>query len=248
MATKTSKTAKSAKVAPKATKTVTTSTGKTKTMPAAKPASKPTPAPKNKYSTGCIIAFIIGVIAMIALVGIVIYGLAQNVSKNDSSMVVEDGDGNKVSTTYTKFMDDRFQIKLPNDFNKLDTEKVKEEYNTEAAEAVYESKDQKANFIIATEDSAKVSNDQIESYLTTMKSVFAAAGKVLKTNYYEHDGHNIATMQVVLEEDKEKFFEELAFFSLDDQLVLFTFSCDDDERLKWQPVSDYIIKSLDFLK
>ncbi len=251
MATKTTKTAKTTKAAPKATKTVTTSTGKTKTMPAAKPASKPAPtvkAPKKKYGTGCIIAFVIGVLAVAALVGIVIYALAQNVSKNDPAMIVEDGDGNKVSTAYTKFIKDSFQLKIPTEFKKLNAEEVKEQYGAEAAEAVYVSKDEKASFIVATEEDAKVANDQIESYLKTMKSVFGTAGKVLKTDYYQQGNHNIGLIQVLLENSGKKYYEEMAFFSVDGQLILLTFSAEDTERAKWQPVSDYIIKSIDFLK
>lgn len=249
MATKTTKTAKTTKAAPKATKTVTTSTGKTKTMPAEKPTSKPAAkAPKKKYGTGCIIAFIIGVIAVAALAGIVIYALAQNVSKNDPAMVVEDGDGNKVSTAYTKFVNDSFQVKVPTDFKKLDTEEVKAQYGADSAEAVYVSKDEKASFIVATDDSTKIANDKIEEYLKQMKSVFAIAGQVIKTDYYQQGDHNIATMQVILETSGVKYFEEMTFFSVDGQLVLLTFSAEDAERSKWQPVSEYMIKSIEFLK
>lgn len=236
------KTAKTTKVAPKATKKVTTSTGKTKTVPAAKPATKPTPAPKKKCGVGCVIAFVIGAIATIALIGIVIYALAENVKKNDSAMIVEDGSGTKVTTAYVTFHDDSFRLKLPADFKELDAATV------DSAEAVYESKDGKTSFVVATEDSAKIANDQVETYLNTMKSVFSAAGTVLKTEYYQQSDHNIGRMQIVLENNGAKYYEDMVFFSQNGQLVLLTFSCEDSERGKWQPVSDYIIKSLEFLK
>lgn len=234
------KTAKTTKVAPKATKKVTTSTGKTKTVPAEKPAAKP--VPKKKYSKGCVIAFIIGVIAAAALVGIVIYALADNIKKNDSSMIVEDGDGAKVSTAYVTFHDDSFKLKVPIEFKQLDASTV------DSAEAVYQSRDGKTDFVVATDDSAKIANDQIETYLNTMKSVFAAAGTVLKTEYYQQGDHNIGRMQVAIKSGNESYYEDMVFFSQDGQLVLLTFSCEDAERTKWQPVSDYIIKSLEFLK
>lgn len=234
------KTAKTTKVAPKATKKVTTSAGNTKTVPAEKPTVKP--APKKKYSKGCVIAFIIGVIAMLALIGIAIYATADSIKKSDNAMIVEDGNGAKVSTVYVTFHDDSFMLKLPLEFKELDAATV------DSAEAVYESSDGKTNFVVATEDSAKIANDQIETYLNTMRSVFASAGTVLKTEYYQQDDHNIGRMQITIKNDNESYYEDMVFFSQDGQLILLTFSCEDSERAQWQPVSDYIIQSLEFIE
>lgn len=255
----------STRVAPKATKTVKTKTGKTKTVPAKKPSTKPaakttkssstasvtTPAPKHHYGMGAIIGWIIGAIACIALVTIGIIALVNcvNEKKAESALVVKDGEGTEVATAYINFSNDSFRMKIPTSFTAYDKDKLATEYNgTDSAEAVYESADKTANIIIASNSGATVTNDQIPAYLDTMKSVFNATGKVISDNLITKDGRNIGTMQITIDTTDTNFYEELAFFSIDNKLVIVTFSCDETHQAKWQPVGEFIIKSISILK
>ncbi len=255
-----------AKAQPKATKTVTTSTGKTKTMPARKPATKPTlktakttkPARTTSNTTsakakkpgeaGRIIACIIGAIAFIALVSIVIVMVVNSMNnKGDSSLVVEDGEGNKIKTQYVAFNDNGFRIKVPTDFHALNDAEIKAKYPNESPSVVYANQDNTVNIAISPSDSA-LTNDQIKTYLDTMKSIFAVSGEVLKTDYYTQGKYNIATIQLVSKANDGSYYNSMAFFSQDDKLVIVTFNCPDTQREQWQSVSDFVIKSLDFMK
>ncbi len=245
------------KPATKEAKTSAAKTNKPDKKPATKPANKPTskpaktttpntkPAPKKK-ETGRVIACIIGFIACIALVGLTIWMIACNVSKNgDSALVVEDGDGNKLTTQWVSF-DEGFRIKVPKDFTSLSSDEIKERFGSTSAKAIFESKDQNANLIIASDSGAKISNDQINTYLDTMKSVFSAAGKVLDSKSYTIGEYNVGTIKLTLESDGESAYEQMNFFSQDGNLVLLTFTCKGSEQKKWEPVGQFIMDSIDF--
>lgn len=251
MATKKSQTAK--KVAPKATKTVTTSTGKTKTVPAKKPATKPTPKTTSTTQppkkTGCVIACIIGALAAIALLAIGIVALVNNINhKADSSLVVMDGDGEKVTTKYVSYLDDTFRLKIPDSLKTVDEKDLGDSEAAKSIIAAYANDDETVSLGIATNKDAKLTNDQVKTYAESMKSTFEATGTVSNVDYYTKGGHNIATMRISLTAGGNTVVEDLIVFSLNDQLVMITITYSDKEEKKWQPVNDFIINSLDFKK
>lgn len=251
MATKKSQTAK--KVAPKATKTVTTSTGKTKTMPVKKPATKPTPntsTSKPPKKAGCIIASIIGAVAAIALFTIGVIALVNNLNhKADSSLVVENGNGEKVTTKYISYLDDTFRLKVPDELKAIDQKDL--ENGTDAAKSIiaaYANDAKTVSLGIATNKDAKLSNDQVKAYAENIKTVFETTGEVSDIDYFTKGGHNIASMRITIKADGTSVIEDIAFFSLSDQLVMITITYGDKEAKEWQPVNDFIINSLDFKK
>ena len=251
------KKAQTAKVAPKATKTVKTTSGKTKTVPAKKPASKPAPKtttvktdskgqPKHKYTTGAIIASIIGAIAVIALVTIGIIAICNNLShKSDSSLIVENGDGEKVTTKYINFNNDSFRIKIP-DALKV-TETPSNNTNTNVLGA-YVNDEGNVSLAVMTNGDAKISNDQIKGYLETMKNTFSAAGTVINSDYYTKGDYNVATMRISISSGNQEIYQDIVVFSQNDQLVMINITYDKSEEHKWEPVNKFIINSLEFLK
>lgn len=255
----TTKKSQTAKAAPKATKTVKTTDGKTKTMPAKKPASKPTKttttttkaAPKKQGHLGRTIACIVGALSAVALVTIVIVIIANNVShKSDSSLVVENGDGEKITTKYVSFNNGGFQIKVPDNMKPLEDDKLTEgtDENTEVLGA-YINDAETVSMAVLTNKDAKISNDQLKEYLDAMKTVFETTGSVLKTDYYTKGDYNVGTMRIALATtDNGKILEDLVLFSQDGQLMMVNITYDESEQKKIEPVNDFIIRSLEFLK
>lgn len=262
MATKKSQTAK---VTPKATKTVTTSTGKTKTVPAKKPATKPAPKttkskatntkttstkPTKKPSkTGPTIACIIGAIAAIALVVIVIIMIVCGMNDH-ANLTVNTADGQKVTTEYVSFNDNKFKLKIPTSFHALSADEVKAQYpegtDTSAMPEVIYSNEGKTIAIAVAPTDTPAANDNIKSSVETIQSVLAAQGssQALTTDYYTQGNYNIASLKY----DGKDIYEHIIFFAQDDKLTTITFSCENAERDNWQGVGNFIMKSLEFTK
>lgn len=255
MATKKSQTAKPA---PKATKTVRTANGKTKTMPAKKPASKPTPkssssassakaAPKHKYTAGAIIASIIGAIAVVALVTIGIVAICNNLDrKNENTLVVENGDGEKVTTKYINFNKDGFRIKIPDALKVADTPESDSKNTTVLGAYVNDS--ETVSLSVMSRADGKINNDQIKGYLDSMKDVYQNTGKVISTDYYTKGNYNIGTMRISISAGNEELYQDIAVFSQDGALIMINISYTKDEAHKWEPVNKFIINSIEFLK
>lgn len=261
MATKKSQTAK---VAPKATKTVTTSTGKTKTMPAKKPATKPAPRAKTTTTksskttakttktakptkpaskTGRVIACIIGTLAAIALVVIVIIMIVYSMNSH-ADLTVKTADGQKITTEYVGFNDNKFKLKIPTSFHALSADEVKAEYITDSGNTkavVYANDDKKITIAVAPTDTA-ATNDNIKSSAETLEAALKQNGQNLTTDYYTQGNYNIANLKF----DGPDTYEHLIFFAQDNKLTTVTFSCPNDERDNWQGVGNFIMKSLEF--
>lgn len=257
MATKKSQTAK---VAPKATKTVTTSTGKAKSVPAKKPATKPAPKAKTTKTTksakataakpvkaasktGRVIACIVGTLAAIALIVIVIIMIVCNMN-NHADLTVKTADGQKITTQYIGFNDNKFKLKIPTSFHALSSDEVKNEYldgEENSAAVVYANDDKKIAIAVTPTDTA-TTNDDIKSSVETLETIFKQNGKNLTTDYYTQGNYNIANLKF----DGPDTYEHLIFFAQDDKLTTITFSCPVSERDNWQGVGNFIMKSLEF--
>ena len=254
VATKKSQTAKPA---PKATKTVRTASGKTKTMPAKKPASKPAPkatstssakaAPKHKYTVGAIIASIIGAIAVVALVTIGIVAICNNLSrKNENTLIVENGDGEKVTTKYINFNNDGFRIKIPDALKVADT--PENNSKTTSVLGAYVNDSETVSLAVMSNTNGKINNDQIKSHLDSMKEIYQSTGKVISTDYYTKGDYNIGTMRISVSAGNEEVYQDIAIFSQDNALIMVNISYAKDEAHKWEPVNKFIINSIEFLR
>lgn len=257
MATKKSQTAK---VAPKATKTVTTSTGKTKTVPAKKPATKPVPKSKTTKTTstksaktakpvkpaskaGHMIACIIGTIAGVALIAVIIIMIICSMNKHNN-LTVNTADGQKITTQYVSFNDNKFKLKIPTSFHTLSADDVKSEYlngNENAAAVIYADEDKKITIAVLPTD-ATATNDDIKSSVETFENVFKQSGQSFTTDYYTQGNYNIANLKY----DGKDEYEHIIFFAQDNKLTTITFSCPSDDRDNWQGVGNFIMKSLEF--
>ncbi len=257
-----------AKPAPKATKTIKTSTGKTKTMPSRKPATKPnstrsrsssntsskstvvTNNHQSNHTLGSKIACVIGVIATIALVVIAIAAVAHNVSnKINPAMIAETGDGEKIVTKYVNFNDDSFRIKVPTTFVEIDENKA--DSSKGDVIAAYRNEESTATLLITSSDE-EVDNEHIKTVLDSTANVLnnSSTSNVEQKDFYSVGQHNVGSMRVKIGLGDQGIYEDLALFAQDKKLItiVFSYGKDQKEQEKWQPIGEFIIKSLDFLK
>lgn len=220
---------KSAKNSTKPAKTQTTST---------KSNSKPK---KN------LLAWIVGGAIALAVIIVAVVCIVNAVNNDESKLSIKTGTGDEITTEYVSFDDSSFRLKIPTSFHTLSTDEIKKKYTGEVPQTVYANEANDVNIAISPSDSA-LSNDQIKTYLDTMKSIFTMGGEVLSDNFITKDNHNIGHIEIVTEDDDNKYYNHMMFFSQDGTLTIVTFNCNDSDRNKWQPVGNFILDSVKFEK
>lgn len=196
-----------------------------------------------------LVAYIIGGVAVAALVIIGIVALAGSMNKNGkNNMTVETGTGEKIETQYLGFDDYKFQLKIPKAFHALTEAEIKQKYNNDVPSVVYADQDNSVNIAISITDK-DTDNDKIETYLSTTKNLLSMAGsKILDSKVTKQGNHNIGTLQFVTDSPEGKYYNYIAFFSQDGKLASISFNVKDMDREEWLPVADFVINSLDFTK
>lgn len=239
--TKTSKTTKTTKTN-KPVKTAT-STKSVKATTARPETTTATNQPAKKKNFAKVILWIISLLALAAVLTAIIVCVVNK--NNDSSLTVETGKGNKIETVYVGLNDNKFRLKVPKDYKVLSDKEIKDKYGSEAPNVVYASPDDKINVVIKTTQNA-LSNDQIKEYLDTMKSILGLGGEVIDTDYYQVDNYNVGTIRLTSNSAEGNYYNHMMFFSQDGKLVIVTFNCPKDLREEYEPVGNFIIKSLNF--
>lgn len=217
-----------------------------------KPASKSTPSSTKSTKSNSkpkknLLAWIVGGVIVLAAIIVAVVSIVNAVNNSESNLTVKTGTGDKITTEYVSFDDSNFRLKIPTSFHTLSTDEIKKKYTGEVPKVVYANETNDVNIAISPSDSA-LANDQIKTYLDTMKSVFTMGGEVLSDNLTTKDNHNIGSIEIVTEDDSNKYYNHMIFFSQDDTLTIVTFNCNDSERSKWQPVGNFILDSIKFKK
>lgn len=249
----------------------TRKTTKPKTKPAKKPATKPATKPsvkpkevkevktttksstakttsatahKSGASKGILITIII--IAIIAVVAGVVVCVINGCTKNDETVMIENGKGDEIESKYVSLEGYKYRVLVPTNFKQLTAEEIAEGYGTtEAPELVFSNDDNTVNVAFSKPNNA-LKNDEIKEYLDAMKTILGTSMEVISADMVEKDGHNVGVLKVMSELDDEKIYNEMAFFSYDDKLAIITFNCRDDIREEWEKVGNSIIDSIKF--
>lgn len=198
--------------------------------------------PAKKGGLAKILCWIISLLALAAVVTAIVVCVINN---NDSSLTTETSKGEKVETAYVDFADDKFRLKIPTAYKTLSEEEVKDKYGSESPTVVYANDQNNINVVVSTTDNA-ISNDQIKEYLDAMKTVLGLGGEIIGTDYYQVGDHNVATIELSSNSAEGNYYNHMMFFSLDGKLVIVTFNCNKDLKDDYQPVGNFILKSLDF--
>lgn len=213
-----------------------------------------TTSKKKKSSRKKALAWFIGGILIIVALGTTAITIGTAMNNNGSAeradrdtLNVANGDGEEIETKYYHIGDNKFFIKIPDNFHTLTSAEINKKYSGDVPDGVFANSDNTVNVAISLSN-AEVKNEQIEEYLDVMIELLSSTGKILKSDFYEVNRHNVATIKVETENDDEKYYNHMMFFSYDDKLVAIAFNCKLNERETWEKVGDFIIDSLYFEK
>lgn len=260
--------AETRKTTSKTAKTKTTKS--TKTVPAKKPATKPTgksvkpktistkakttattrtnsakpktvKKEKNGAKTIMIILIVVAALAVVAGVAACII----NKCINSDIVMIENGDGKEIEAKRVGLEGYNYTIAVPTDFKALTEEEIKKDYGTsEAPDAAYANSENTVNIVFSKPEN-NLTNDQIEEYLKAMKLILSTSMDVIDTDFYQVNDHNVGVLRVTATTDGQKVYNQMAFFSYDDKLAIVSFNCKDEVRGEWEKAGENIIKTLE---
>ncbi|GEM_PF-1835938 len=191
----------------------------------------------------CIVAVIICVI-----VTIVLNNDSRELEKESeklNTLVAETSDGERIETEYTRIDNDKFFFKVPVNFVRWDDETIMKKYSGNVPDIVFSNEETTVNLILSfTEDI--IANDQIEVYKNSAEITFTEIGEIIESDCYEVDGHNVGRIKVITPAADTDIYNDMIFFSYDDELIVLSFNCISELSEKWRSVGDFLIDSLFF--
>lgn len=88
--------------------------------------------------------------------------------------------------------------------------------------------------------------NQIKEYIEYMNSILKKDNKIINTNFYKVDNHNIGQIKLISTASDTKIYNNMICFSYNNKLVIITFNCTENLKDEWINVGDFIIDSLFF--
>lgn len=149
-----------------------------------------------------------------------------------------------VETDYIS-IEDKFYLKVPGNFKRLDDEIIAEKYNGDVPDIVFSNEEVNINIAVSFTEN-QMADSQIKEYKEYMETLFEYAGEVVGTDYYTVDHHNVGQIKVISEAVDTQIYNNVIFFSYDNKLVLISFNCTEALKDEWGDVGDSIIGSLSF--
>lgn len=166
-------------------------------------------------------------------------------SEKLSTLTVKTKSGTEIKTSYTHVDENKFYIKVPNDFRQLSYEETLKKYSGNVPGVVFSNDDMTINIAISiTDDNMK--NSAIKEYINYMENLLKSNSEIIKTDYYEVDKHNVGLIKLITKAEDTNIYNNMICFSNNDKLVIVTFNCTEELREEWQEVGDFIIESLFF--
>ena len=90
----------------------------------------------------------------------------------------------------------------------------------------------------------EMSNDDIKSYHDEMLKLLGDNSRIIYSDYYEVDNHNVGNIKYMSNSVDSKIYNNTIYFSYNNKLVLVSFNCTEQLQDEWQKVGDFIIESL----
>lgn len=205
---------------------------------------------KNMKKTPAILLISICIVAVIicVIVTIVLNNDSRELEKESeklNTLVAETSDGERIETEYTRIDDDKFFFKVPVNFVRWDDEAIMKKYSGNVPDIVFSNEETTVNLILSfTEDI--IANDQIEVYKNSAEITFTEIGEIIESDCYEVDGHNVGRIKVITPAADTDIYNDMIFFSYDDELIVLSFNCISELSENWRAVGDFLIDSLFF--
>ena len=151
--------------------------------------------------------------------------------------------GENIVTEYKNIPEENFFIKIPTTFTELDDDIIADNYYGNLPQVVYSNDDVTINVLINMTDD-EMNNEQIKDYFDEMLTILADNSRIIYSDYYEVDNHNVGNIKYMSNSVDSKIYNNTIYFSYNNKLVLVSFNCTEQLQDEWQKVGDFIIESL----
>lgn len=169
----------------------------------------------------------------------------QKESEKLSTMTTTTKSGLKIETEYSNFDDSKFYLKIPKSFKQLDYETITTKYNGDVPNIVFSNDETTINVAVSLNGN-EMKNNQIKEFLNIMEKTLKDNSEVLETDLYKIDNHNIGKIKLISKGEDTDIYNNMIFFSYNNELVIITFNCTTELQDEWQSVGDFVIDSLFF--
>lgn len=200
---------------------------------------------------------IIGIIVAAVIIAGIIFCIIQLTNKKDdgdnkkteddtsiTKETLENGKGKKLDAKYVSLDGYGYKLLVPTDFTTMSAAQVAEDYgDSDAPDLVLTNKENTVNLALSKPENT-LSNDQIQEYLDTIKTLFEVNADVLDTNLREVNGHKVGEIKLITDYTDEDIYNHMAFFSYNGELAIISFNCLDSMRGEWGKVGEEMIHSL----
>lgn len=154
------------------------------------------------------------------------------------------GNNEKVETEYIS-IDDKFYLKVPRSFKRLDDEIIAEKYHGDVPDIVFSNDDITINIAVSFTEN-QMTDSQIERYKELMENLFKHNSEIIDTDYYHVDDYSVGQIKLISDAVDTQIYNNMIFFSYDGKLVLISFNCTKNLKDEWDDIGDFIISSLSF--
>ncbi len=154
--------------------------------------------------------------------------------------------GEAVEMQLLSLKDGRFFLKIPSSFGPMEESLIAIKYPSgNAPTHVFTNERTTINVALnITED--KIQDDEIAQYIKYMEQGLSGNMEVLSSGVSEKAGRQIGEISFRSAAVDTDIYNHFLAFSDDGNLVLITFNCTVNLQDEWQPVGDFILKSLYF--
>ncbi len=153
--------------------------------------------------------------------------------------------GEKIVTEYNKF-DDSFLLKIPTSFKLMDEETLKIKYPNQNPPTFAFTNDQTTINIAANITDISFTNNDIDSYISTLEKTLDSVGEIIDTKVHEKDGHKIGEIKFISHAIDTDIYNHMMIFSDKEKLRIVSFNVTKELQDDWQTVGEFIIDSIIF--
>lgn len=167
---------------------------------------------------------------------------------NKETFEVTRNDGVVIKTEYYTFDNDNFYLKIPEEFNSMSSDLLNVKYPNGNVPTYVLTNDETTINVVVNVTKDKMNNESITPFLENMKQTLSTSSKIIESNIYEKENHNIGEIKFISKAVDTDIYNHMIIFSLDDTLRIVSFNCTKELKDNWESVGEFVIDSLTFRK
>lgn len=167
---------------------------------------------------------------------------------NKETFEVTRNDGVVIKTEYYTFDNDNFYLKIPEEFNSMSSDLLNVKYPNGNVPTYVLTNDETTINVVVNVTKDKMNNESITPFLENMKQTLSTSSKIIESNIYEKENHNIGEIKFISKAVDTDIYNHMIIFSVDDTLRIVSFNCTKKLKDNWESVGEFVIDSLTFRK